>query len=84
MMVAYTRLTQQDVESTSHYLISTKVLLEHMNHTCKLSQISGKRLNNLALVDKLIFSKNRINFCWETSFRQISIMASSRSEEMLI
>ena len=49
-MVAYTQLTQQDDESTSQYLIRAKIFLEHMNHTSKLSQISGKGLNNLALV----------------------------------
>ena len=50
MMVAYTNLTQQDDESTSQYLIRAKILLECMNHTSKLSQISSKELNNLALV----------------------------------
>ena len=41
-MVAYTNLTQQDSKSTSQYLIRANVLLEHVNHTSKLSQISGK------------------------------------------
>ena len=50
VMVAYTNLTQQDDESTLQYLIRAKVILECMNHTSKLSQISGKRLNSLALV----------------------------------
>ena len=50
MMVAYTNLRQQDDESTSQYLIRAKVLLECMNHTSRLSQISGKGLNNLALI----------------------------------
>ena len=50
MMVAYTQLMQQDDESTSQFLIRVKVLLECMNHTSKLSQISGKGLNNLALI----------------------------------
>ena len=36
-MVAYTQSMQQDDESTSQYLIRAKVLLEHMNHTSKLS-----------------------------------------------
>ena len=49
-MVVYFQLTQQDDESTSQYLIRTKVLLEHMNHTSKLPLISGKGLNNLALI----------------------------------
>ena len=49
VMVAYTQLTQQDDKSTLQYLIRAKVLFEHMNHTSKLSQISGKALNNLAL-----------------------------------
>ena len=52
-MVAYTQLRQQDDESISQYLIRAKVLLECMNHTPKLSQISGKGLNNLALVQGL-------------------------------
>ena len=49
-MVAYSHLTKQDDESTSQYLIKAKVLLKHINHTFKLSQITGKGLNNLALV----------------------------------
>ena len=48
-MVACTQLMQQDDESPLQYLIRAKVLLECMNHTSKLSQISGKGLNNLAL-----------------------------------
>ena len=52
-MVAYTQLMQQDDESTSQYFIRAKVLLECMNHTSKLSQISGKGLNNLALIQGL-------------------------------
>ena len=48
MMAAYSNLTQQDDESTSQYLIRAKMLLECMNHT--LSQMSGRGLNNLALV----------------------------------
>ena len=50
VMVAYTQLTQQDDESTSQYLIRAKVLLECMNHTSELLQMSGKELNNLALI----------------------------------
>ena len=53
VIVAYTNLTQQDDESTSQYLIRAKVLLEHMDHTSNLSQISSKGLNNLALVQEL-------------------------------
>ena len=34
-MVAYTKLMQQDDESTSQYLIRAKVLLECMNNTSK-------------------------------------------------
>ena len=49
-MVAYMQLTQQDNESTSQYLIRTKVLLECMNHASKISQISGRRLNSLAII----------------------------------
>ena len=52
-MVAYMQLTLQDNESTSQYLIRAKVLLEHMNHTSKLLQISGKGLNKLALIQGL-------------------------------
>ena len=52
-MVAYSHLTQQDDESTSQYLIRTKVLLKHINHTSKLSHISSKGINNLALVQGL-------------------------------
>ena len=44
---------QQDDESTLQYLIRPKVLLEGMNHTSKLSQISVKGLNNLALIYRL-------------------------------
>ena len=43
----------QDDESTSQYLIRAKVLLEHVNHTYKLFQISGKGLNSLALIQGL-------------------------------
>ena len=50
VMVAYTQLMQQDDESTSQYLIRAKALVECMNHTSKLSQISGKGLNNLAVI----------------------------------
>ena len=57
VMVTYSNLTKQDDESTSQYLIRAKVLLEHINHTSKLSQISGNGLNNLAL--DIDFS-----FCW--------------------
>ena len=49
-MVAYSNLMQQDDESTLQYLIRVKVLLEHMNHTSKLSHISDKGLNNLPLI----------------------------------
>ena len=49
-MLAYMQLTQHDDESTSQYLIRAKVLLECMNHTSKLAQISGKGLKNLALI----------------------------------
>ena len=45
-MGAYMQLTQKDDKSTSQYLITAKVLLKHMNHT----QITGKGLNNLALI----------------------------------
>ena len=57
-MVAYNNITQQDKESTSQYLIRAKVWLEHINHTSKLSHISGKGLNNLALFQ--VLSENRI------------------------
>ena len=53
VMVAYTNLTQQDNKSTSQYLIRAKVSLECMNHTSKLSQISGKELNSLSLIQGL-------------------------------
>ena len=49
-MVPYNHLTQQDDESTSQYLIRAKVLLKHINHKSKLSKISGKGWNNLALI----------------------------------
>ena len=52
-MVAYNNITQQDDESTLHHLIRAKVLFEHINHTSKLSQISSRRLNNLALIQGL-------------------------------
>ena len=41
-MVPYNTLMQQDDESTLQYLIRANVLLECINHTSKLSQISGK------------------------------------------
>ena len=49
VMVTYNNITQ-DHESTPQYLIRAKVLLEHINHIFKLSQISSKGLNNLGLV----------------------------------
>ena len=49
-MVAYTQLTQQDDEPTSQYIIRARVLLECMNNTSKLSEMSDKELNNLALI----------------------------------
>ena len=49
-MVAYTQLMPQHDDSTSQYLSRAKVLLKHMNHTSKPSWISGKRLNNLAII----------------------------------
>ena len=52
-MVSYSHLKQQDDESTSQYLIRTKVLLKCINHTSMLSQVSGKGLNNLALIQGL-------------------------------
>ena len=52
-MVACNNNTQEDDESTSHYLITVKVLLRCINHTSKLSQILGKGLNNLAVVQGL-------------------------------
>ena len=51
-MVEYSHLTQDD-ESTSQYLIRAKLLLENINHTSKLSQISGKGFNTLALIQGL-------------------------------
>ena len=51
--VSDTNLTQPDNKSTSHYLIRAKVLLEHIKHTSKLSQMSGKGLNNLSLIQGL-------------------------------
>ena len=48
--IALLYITQQDDESTSQYLIWHNALLESMNHTSKLSQISGKRPTNLALI----------------------------------
>ena len=35
------------------YLIRAKVLLEHIDHTPQLSHMSGKGLNNLALIQGL-------------------------------
>ena len=52
-MVAYNNLTKQNDESTSQYLIRAKVLLEHINHISRLSQMSRKGLNHLALVQGL-------------------------------
>ena len=52
-MVAYNNLMQQDNESMSQYLIRAKVLLECINHTYKLSQISSRGLNNIALICRL-------------------------------
>ena len=52
-MVVYNNITQQDDESTLQYLIRAKELLKHINHTFKLSQISCKGLNNLALIQGL-------------------------------
>ena len=37
----------------SQYLTRAKVLLEHINHTSKLSKMSGKVLHNLALIQGL-------------------------------
>ena len=51
-MVAYNNIAQKDDKSTLQYLIRAKVLLEHINHTSKLSHISGKGLNDIALVQK--------------------------------
>ena len=51
-MVVYNNLTQDD-ESNVAKRIRAKVLLEHINHTYTLSQMSGKGLNNLALVQGL-------------------------------
>ena len=52
-MVAYKQLTQQNDESTSQYLIRAKVLLKCINHTSKLSQISGTVLNSLVFIQGL-------------------------------
>ena len=52
-MVSYTQLMQQDDESTLPYLTRAQVLLGFMNYTSKLSQISGKGLNNLTLIQRL-------------------------------
>ena len=72
-MVAYNNITQED-ESTSQYLIRAKVLLKHTNHTSKLSQISGKGLNNLALVQGLrnkhirrVAKEQSLGISWKTS-----------------
>ena len=67
-MVAYTNLTHQDDEYTLQYLIRAKVLLEHMNHTSKLSQISGKGLNNLSVIQGLRDRHIRWRFAKEQEF----------------
>ena len=64
-MVAYDNIMQQDDESTLQYILRAKVLLEHINHTSKLSQISGKGLNNLALIQGLRDSHIRRRFAKE-------------------
>ena len=51
-MVAYSNMIQDD-ESTLQYLIKTKVLLKCINHISKLSQICGKGLSKLAIVQGL-------------------------------
>ena len=52
-MFAYSKILQQDNESTSQYLVSAKVLLEHIHYMSKLSDISGFGLDNLSLVQVL-------------------------------
>ena len=49
-MFAYLQIAQQDNEPTAQYLIREKVLLEHIHHTSKLSDISGAGLDNLSLI----------------------------------
>ena len=49
-MFAYTQITQQDDEPTPQYLISAKVLLEHIHHTSKLWDISASGLNNISVI----------------------------------
>ena len=52
-IVAYNKWTQQDNEWMLQYLIRAIVLLEHINHTSELCQMSSKGLNNLALIQWL-------------------------------
>ena len=49
-MFAYSQKEHQDDEPTAQYLIRAKVLLEHIHHTSKLSDISGAEQDNLSLV----------------------------------
>ena len=49
-MFAYSKISQQDNESTVWYLVRAKVLLECIHCTSKLSDISGFGLDNLSLV----------------------------------
>ena len=49
-MFAYSKISQQDSESTAQYLVRAKVLLEYIYHMSKLSDISGFVMDNVSLI----------------------------------
>ena len=49
-MFTYSKILQQDNESTAQYLVRARVLLEHIHCTSKLADISSFGMDNLSLV----------------------------------
>ena len=69
--------------SQDHMVECKEFIKEHKELRHKVSH--GKAEKEISQVDKLIFSKKQNNFFVERqAFARISIMASSRSEEMLM
>ena len=52
-MLVYSKVSQQEYESTTRYLVRAKVLLEQIHRTSKLSEISGYGMDNLSLIQGL-------------------------------
>ena len=49
-MFAYSKIPQQENQSTAQYLVRARALLKHIHHMSKVADISGFDMENLTLV----------------------------------